>query len=281
MNEQLPLVSIITPSYNQGRFIEDAILSVENQDYLNIEHIIIDGGSTDETLKILEKYENTYNMHWVSEPDNGQADAINKGFYRAKGEIIGWINSDDAYFDVRTISTIVKYFQTFKDINVLYGNAARIDENNLLLFIIKPGEFDRNYLKKRCFLVQPAVFFRKKIIDEFRLDTSLDIAMDYDFWRRISKFHDFKYINKIFAVDRTHRDRKVNARRTDMIKEAIKVSKEYGNFDKTNKLQIYYTYFLKSIYGIYTIWNLYHEYNLAFDIKLDAMQRTMLRQIKP
>jgi len=281
MIDNLPLVSVITPSYNQGKFIEDAILSVKNQDYPNIEHIIIDGGSIDTTLNILKKYENAYRMQWISEPDNGQADAINKGFDRAKGEIIGWINSDDAYFDVRTINAIVKYFQTFKEINVIYGNAARIDENNLLLFIIKPKKFDRDYLKKTCFLIQPAVFFRKRIIDEFRLDTSLHIAMDYDFWLRISKFHDFKYINKIFAVDRTHKDRKIISRRTDMINESVKVSKEYGNFEKTNKLQSYYTYLLKSVYGIDTIWNLYHKYNLAFDIKLDAMQRTMLRQIKP
>lgn len=280
MIDNLPLVSIITPSYNQGKFIEDAILSVKNQDYPNIEHIIIDGGSIDNTLEILKKYENTYKMQWKSEPDKGQADAINKGFERAKGEIIGWINSDDAYFDVRTISAIVKYFQTFREINVLYGNAARIDENNLLLFIIKVREFDRNYLKKECFLRQPAVFFRKSIIDEFRLNTSLEFAMDYDFWLRISKFHDFKYVNKIFAIDRNHENRKIIARKTDAIKETIMVSREYGNIAKKNKLNKYYDYLLRSAYGICLVWSTYRECRFAFDIRLDPISETMFRQLK-
>ncbi len=92
-----PLVSIVTPSLNQGGFIEDCIRSVKNQSYKNIEHIIVDGGSTDATINILKKYEGTYNMIWLSEPDNGMYDAINKGFKLSKGEIMAWINADDMY----------------------------------------------------------------------------------------------------------------------------------------------------------------------------------------
>ena len=107
MSKDLPLVSIVTPSYNQGKFIEDTILSVKNQSYPNIEHIVVDAGSTDGTLKILRKYEKEYNLKWVSEPDEGQSDAVNKGFEMAKGEIVDWINSDDVYFDTMTISYVV------------------------------------------------------------------------------------------------------------------------------------------------------------------------------
>lgn len=97
MQSPEPLVSIVTPSFNQGRFIEETILSVKNQNYPHIEHLIIDGGSTDETLDVIRRYEGTYNLRWVSEPDEGQADALNKGFRLARGEVLGWLNADDTY----------------------------------------------------------------------------------------------------------------------------------------------------------------------------------------
>lgn len=109
-----PLVSIITPSFNQGRYIEQNILSIINQNYPLIEHIIVDGGSTDETIDILKKHESSYNLRWISESDEGQADAVNKGFNMAHGEIIGWLNSDDVYYDITTISRIVDAFNQKK-----------------------------------------------------------------------------------------------------------------------------------------------------------------------
>jgi glycosyltransferase involved in cell wall biosynthesis len=113
-----PLVSIVTPSYNQGRFIEATLLSVRNQDYPNIEHLVIDGGSSDNTVEILEKYEKVYNLKWISEPDKGQSDAVNKGFERARGLIIGWLNSDDIYIDQQVISYIVSKSKEFSDADV-------------------------------------------------------------------------------------------------------------------------------------------------------------------
>ena len=283
MNESLPLVSIVTPSYNQGEFIEDTLLSVKNQDYPNIEHIVVDGGSIDNTLKNLKKYEGTYNMRWISEPDEGQSDAVNKGFRMVNGEIIGWINSDDGYFDVSAISSVVKYFDKYKDADVIYGNVVRIEENNLILYIIKVRKFDYNYLKKSCFLEQPAVFFRRKITDKFQLNTSLNISMDYDFWLRIGKKHGFQYVNRIFAVDRTHKKRKIIARRDEMLKEAVSVSKEFNQFNRNwlDRLSNIGLYGVRSVYMLIEVQKLYHKYNFAFDIKVDNMLSTIFRQIKP
>ena len=278
-----PLVSIVTPSYNQGEFIEDTILSVKNQDNPNIEHIIIDGGSTDNTLEILKKYEGTYSMRWISEPDEGQSDAVNKGFGMAKGEIIGWVNSDDAYFDVSAISSVVKSFDKYSEADAIYGDIVRMDENNLILYIKKVRKFDYNYLKKTCFLEQPAVFFRRNVIDNFELDVSLEIAMDYDFWLRIAKKHRFQYVKRILAVDRHHEKRKVVDRRDEMIKESVYVSKEYGQFNRNwlNRLFNIGLYGVRSVYMLIEVQRLYHKYNFAFDIKLDNMLSTMFRQIKP
>lgn len=281
--EDTPLVSIITPSFNQGRFIEDTILSVKNQDYSDIEHIIMDGGSTDNTIEIIKKYEGTYNMQWISEPDEGQSDAINKGFKMAKGELIAWINSDDGYFDVSAISSVVKFFDKYDDADVIYGDVVRINENNLILFIIKNRKFNYNYLKKTCSIWQPGAFFRRKIIDNFELDTSLDIAMDYDFWLRIGKKHGFQYINRIFAVDRIHKKRKIVERRDEMIKESVYLSKEYGQVNRSLLYRLFNIglYGPRSLYMLIEVQRLYYKYNFAFDMKLDNMLSTIFRQIKP
>ena len=137
-----PLVSIITPSYNHGRFIEETILSVKNQDYPNIEHIIVDGGSTDNTVEILGKYEGSYNMRWTCEKDNGQSDAVNKGFAKAKGKIVGWLNSDDLYFYKNSISTVVCEFNAQPDVEIMYGHAAKINHENRLLRVKVVPEFN-------------------------------------------------------------------------------------------------------------------------------------------
>ena len=278
-----PLVSIVTPSYNQGRFIEDTILSVKNQDYPNIEHIVVDGGSTDNTLDILKKYEGTYNMRWISEPDEGQSDAVNKGFRMAKGEIIGWLNSDDVYFDISAISSVVKFFDKYNDTDVIYGDAAVIDKDNLIMKVLCTKKFDYRYLQKTCYIVQPAVFFRRKIIDKHKLDTRLNYAMDYEFWLRIAKEHKFRHISQILAGDRNHEQRKIIARRDEMIKESILVSEEYGKgYHNMNLLyRIFYRFLarLRTIRALIKLQSLYFKDNFAFEAKLDNRLLSSFRQL--
>jgi len=158
--KDIPLFSIITPSYNQGAFIEDTLIAVKNQNYPNIEHIIIDGGSTDDTLDVLRKYECTYNMRWISEPDRGQADAINKGFRMAKGEFITWLNSDDYYMHNEVISTVASYFNLYKSAHVVTGSGYFVNEKGTYLspIIFRKDLVNLQFMRHADFMLQPSTF---------------------------------------------------------------------------------------------------------------------------
>ena len=217
LGSKKPLVSVVTPSYNQAQFIEENILSVKSQDYPNIEHIIIDGGSTDETMEILKKYEGTYNLRWVSKPDEGHADAVNKGFAMAKGEIIGWLNSDDVYFDRGTVSAVVEAFQKHPEADIIYGDCAYIWEDGTILRVQCVPSFRYSRLLRGCFLEQPAVFFRRHVVENHKLDKHIKLAIDYEYWLRIGRLYHFVHIPRILAADRNHRGR-ISVAQADKLK---------------------------------------------------------------
>jgi len=211
-------VSVITPSYNQGGFIERTLLSVANQKGANIEHVVVDGGSTDETLEILERYGTS--IRWISEKDNGQADAVNKGILCTEGEIIGWLNSDDIYYP-EAINQVVLFFLANPDVDVVYGMADHIDLSDQAFEAYPTEGWSFERLKKVCFICQPALFFRRRIVEKYGyLDDSLNYCMDYEYWLRLANGGvKFAYLEKKLAGSRLYPGNKTLGFRVDVHKE--------------------------------------------------------------
>ena len=202
-----PRVTVVTPSYNQCTFIEEAIRSVLLQGYPNLEYIIIDGVSTDGTLDVLRKYADHF-AYWVSEPDRGQCHAINKGWERATGEIVAYLASDDLYLS-GAISASVAHLQQHPDADIVYGYAQHIDERGSIFNLLRPPRFDLRRLLASCFIVQPAVFLRRSLLERIGyLDESLYCGMDYDYWLRASRVTTPSLLPRFTAAARYHQDAK-------------------------------------------------------------------------
>jgi glycosyltransferase involved in cell wall biosynthesis len=205
--------SIITPSFCQGRFIERTIQSVLSQglSLTEYEYVVCDGGSQDETLDILKRYESQ--IRWISEPDKGQADAVNKGIAMTTGDIIAWINSDDVYYP-GAFEAVRAVFESHPDVQVVYGDADHIDENDQVLDAYPTETWKYERLKTTCYLCQPAVFFRRHLIKELgSIDDSLRYCMDYELWLRFGQHYPFYYLYKKLAGSRLYSSNKTLGQR--------------------------------------------------------------------
>jgi len=218
-------LTIVTPSFQQGQFIERTIQSVLQQNYANLEYLVFDGGSTDQTIDILKKYDE--HLQWVSQPDKGQADAVNKGITASSGDIIGWINSDDIYYP-HAFTSVMQFFADNPQVNIVYGRADHID------IFDKPFEeyptelFNFERLMDVCFICQPSVFFRKSIFQQFGLlRADLNYCMDYEFWLRLAKNKvNFGHIPEKLAGSRFYPDTKTLGARKKVHYEINKMHKE-------------------------------------------------------
>ncbi len=244
MQQDLPLVSIITPSFNQAPYLEATIRSVLDQDYPRIEYIVMDGGSTDGSIDIIKRYADRL-AFWVSEPDRGQTDAINKGFNRAEGDILAWLNSDDVYRP-GVISEMVTFMQRHPEIGMVYGDADYIDETGRVIGWFPAAKTDYKRLRRGyVHIPQQSSFFRARLWKMVGpLDASFYFAMDYDLWVRIAAVAPIQYHPRTWAAFRLHGDAKSLAEADRCWPEMLRVHRRHGGHRLST---IYFKYILRRI----------------------------------
>jgi len=228
---KLPRISLVTPSYNQGAFIEQTIESVLDQNYPDLEYIIIDGGSRDSSVEIIRKYQR-HLSYWVSEPDRGQSHAINKGMAHASGEICNWLNSDDR-LEPGALTAVAEAFMENPDVGAFVGHGRKVDVSGNTVYYKKPDglSFERlcGWMSGGNFM-QPSCFFRRSAWEAAGpLDEDIDIAMDVDLWLRMVRKVPFRPIEKLLSTAVAHPDAKTTAYRNRMVVDcAIVVSRAGG-----------------------------------------------------
>ncbi|MFN3323459.1 MAG: glycosyltransferase family 2 protein [Bryobacteraceae bacterium] len=222
-----PLVSVVTASYNMGEFLRETIDSVLSQDYPHIEYIVMDGGSTDGTLEVLEGYRGRIIFH--SAPDGGAADAINRGMELARGSIIAYLHADDTYLP-GAVSEVVRQFVEHPTTDIVYGEGYWVDVKGAILRRYPTRPFDRAVLARECFICQPASFMRRSTFEiAGGLDASLQYTFDFDFWIRASPWAEFRHIDAYLATSRMHPRNKTVGQRREVLRETLRLLKmRYG-----------------------------------------------------
>jgi len=235
----MPLVSIVTPSFNQAEFLERTIESVLSQTYTDIEYIVVDGGSTDGSPEILRSYGDRF--AWVSEPDRGQSHAINKGLARAKGEILAYLNSDDVLLP-RAIETAVGYFEEHPDWDVIYGDAAFVDDSDTVIGSYPTADYTFERLMHQCCICQPAAFWRAAIARRVGpFNESLLYALDYEYWIRIDRANGkIMHVPEQLAWSRIHTGTKTETQRRRFSKEIFAVCRREGGYVDFNYFRGYW-----------------------------------------
>ncbi len=200
---ELPRVSVVTPSYNQAQFLEQTIQSVLGQNYPNLEYMIVDGASTDGSVDIIRRYADRLSW-WVSEKDHGQSEAVNKGFARATGEFVGWLNSDDLY-QPGAITAAVEAFQAHPEAGLIFSDVLAIDADNRVLNLMRSGDWGLDELMTFHILYQPGVFMRRAVLEQAGyLDPTYHYLLDPQLWLRMVQIAPMVYVRKTLAAGRFH-----------------------------------------------------------------------------
>lgn len=268
MQEEYPKISIITPSYNQERFLKECIESVLMQGYPDLEYIVIDGGSTDGSLDLIKSYDDQIH-YWISEQDDGQSEAINKGFSLATGDIIAWLNSDDYYYP-NALEHIRQAFIAEPEASFWYGNGNRVNitgEIKSMFYVDGTPDFNLDALIFGLnYILQPVTFINHSVLkDVGYLDQSLHFGMDSDLWIRLAKKCPPKKVKEILAATREYGDTKTSTGSFERVEELRKIAMRHSSCQVTPGALLYY---------LDTLNNYLKEENSPF---IDGFQKELLK----
>jgi glycosyltransferase involved in cell wall biosynthesis len=223
----LPLVSIITPSYNQGRFLRATLQSVAAQDYPHIEHIVMDGGSDDQSIEILRAWSERHAIQWQSQRDAGQADAIERGLSLSSGDVIAWLNSDDTYLSATVVSSAVAMFRDGASVITAGGRYLSEDGRPLQRIHVMPTRVTASRLRCVDWILQPATFVARDLMLAHPLDTRLHYAFDWDLFIRLSAKTRFTTVDEEWAGYRVHKGAKTRSGGRRRRREILEVSRRH------------------------------------------------------
>lgn len=223
----LPKISVVTPSFNQGVYIEATLKSIHDQRYPNLEHIVIDGGSTDRTVEIIRRYEDQISF-WSSEPDDGQTHALVKGFARATGDIYCWLNSDDLFVPT-TFMEVADFFASNDDVGFVYGDSQWVDVDGNFIKPKREHRWNRFvWLNDHNFVPQPSSFWRADLYRQVGgLDSSFDLAMDADLWIRFAEVTSPAHVSRVWSSMRFYPEQKNTRMRQKSLEEMRRIRHRY------------------------------------------------------
>lgn len=284
------LVTVVTPSFNQAKFLEETIRSVALQNYRPIQHVVVDGGSTDGSVDILKRCSDElgnsgYALDWISEHDRGMPDALGKGFSMARGAVVGWLNSDDVYFDRHVVEIAVKELRERPDVDVVHGDVALISETSGLWMIWCFPRFDYKRALRSYIIPSPTVFFRRHVVNEHPICSLHVVGVDHAYWLEIGRAHKFQHVHRVQAADRNHASRLSNTKSSQMREESTQYLESYGkgyvptSFDRARDV---FTRLLMRFKGAaYLLWMFAGrqlEDELAFPLRMDSRWKVLRRQ---
>jgi glycosyltransferase involved in cell wall biosynthesis len=243
--KRCPIVSVVTPSFNQGEFLPATIESVLSQagDFF-LQYLIVDGGSTDDSVQVMKRYElllqrdewqvrcKGITFHWLSEQDEGQADAVNKGFARANGELLGWLNSDDTYLP-GALAQVLESFDSHPEAAMVYGNAWYTGRDGAVTGSYRSEPFSLERLAQRSIICQPAAFLRAEALREVgALDTALHTCLDYDLWIRFGRRFEGRihFLEQYLATSRMYAENKTQSLRDRVYRETMQVTRRHYGY---------------------------------------------------